>query len=272
MSQQDDTPRDEIPREDAARIRDQLRTLPPRVPHPAFRARVKEKFLSPAVSIDADRARLRRMAAVRVGAAGLAAAAVLLVALLGVPGSPAWRLAPTGINQEVLVDGAPLSPGIPGGASVSPESRITNLGPGEIRLEVTGAMVCVLAPGSEIRVGVSGGRFRSELHAELTRGTLMGTTQDAFPRAGLRITTGDVEAHITGTTFSVMKDPDSTCVCVLEGTVLTRAPNTEQETPVAAGIRLTAYTDGRRLQTDPLLPREATILEQLRDSGRRQRP
>lgn len=94
-----------------------------------------------------------------------------------------------------------------------------------VRLRVADYLVMEIAPSTQIELSAlnaDGDAPQFRLDAKYGRVGIC--TGPAFPGSKLLLLTPDLEAQITGTAFVADIDPESTCVCCIEGPVVIRAP------------------------------------------------
>lgn len=239
-------------------LQDALRNVPAPKPDPAYRERTRKMFLGETQfeTKRFDRAITARAWAWSGGA--LAAAAAIAVLLFSLPGPTAWQVLDTASAGTVTVNGVEIPVSQLAGVDLHPGTRIRGSSEGEVRLVVPDAVSFVLGPNTEVTVGSSKGFLGSPaLTAVVHEGTTWGTTGPDFPSSGFEIETAQADIRITGTTFAVLSDSDTTCVCVLSGTVEVTARSTgnsvlvppEQQLFVPTGdqpARLEAITSSQR--------------------------
>jgi ferric-dicitrate binding protein FerR (iron transport regulator) len=201
-------------------LQDALRDLPAPKPDPAYRERTRKMFLGQTQfeTTRFDRAITARAWAWSGGA--LAAAAAIAVLLFSLPGASTWQVLDTASTGTITVNGVEIPVSQVAGEDLHPGTRIRGSSDGELKLVVPGAVSFVLGPNTEVTVGSSKGFLGSQaLSAVVHEGTTWGTTGPDFPAGGFEIETVQADIRITGTTFAVLSDSDTTCVCVLAGTV-----------------------------------------------------
>lgn len=209
------------------KLQDAIRNLPAPTPDPAYRERTRKMFLgqTPFETERFDRAITARAWAWSAGA--LAAAAAIAVFFFSLPGAATWQVLDTASVGTVTVNDVEVPVSELVGAELLSGTRIRVGSEGELKLGVPGAVSFVLGPDTEVTVGSSKGLLGSPvLTAAIHQGTTWGTTGPDFPTAGFEIETAQADIRITGTTFAVLSDSDTTCVCVLTGTVEVTAKGT----------------------------------------------
>jgi hypothetical protein len=244
---------DELERDpDARRAQQALRALAPVAADPEFRARLREAFETG--HFTSRPARVVPLAPPRFGwlklAAPLAAAAAL-VAVLMLNQAPRWQVsASTGFGVAVI-DGRPVPMKHLDqlARAVRPGARIEIPRDGELELTLPGQMMIELTPGTTFTVpDVPGRWFDRSSRADLRAGEVRVTTGARFAGAQLAISTPEAEIEVSGTTLAVIREPEGTCVCVLEGHVMVGKPDA-----------MVAVPGGRRryVFADPALPPES---------------
>ncbi|NNF08023.1 MAG: hypothetical protein HKN21_14765 [Candidatus Eisenbacteria bacterium] len=209
--------------EEEREIRETLRQLSVPKARPEFRAKMKSQFTeagSPDVypmtssNTASDRGFKRGLVW-----GGLAAAAALALFLFTQPASsPSWTASVTNGPSELVVDGETIHTA--DSQTLGANATVYNPGPNALVIGIEDVIQCVLAPNTEIVLGTTTKDGKSELSATLDQGQMMAVTGPEFP--GLTLTTEEAEIRITGTLFGMLKEADSTCVCVFEGKVLAK--------------------------------------------------
>ncbi len=166
----------------------------------------------------------------------LVAAALLAVALGALwlrgrgPAAADWQAAPGTVLAGLRLDGTPVAD-VAALAAGLRRGGTLETGAQPLRLAVSADLVLELGP--ETRATVPAYASDSDLAFDLTRGALRIAT-DAPPADTARgdsggrnarrllVRTAHVEALVTGTVFGVDCTADYSCVCCLEGAVLTR--------------------------------------------------
>ncbi|MEO5619187.1 MAG: FecR domain-containing protein [Candidatus Eisenbacteria bacterium] len=241
----------ETPNPEAARARDAVRELPRPVADPAFRARLRQEFMSgtiaPALPVRALVVPLHRRPVFRWGGAALAvAAAFVVVSLLN--RAPAWRMNAVTGSGIVIVDGVP----VPTAHAADLERRLRAGAliqvPAGVEIEIAsrGQFAVQFSPGTEASVPRVPGRWFGRLgSAEIRSGELRVTTGAAFRGALLAIETPEAKIEVTGTTFAVICEAAGTCLCVLDGRVRIGARGAPAMVEVPGGRRRFVFADGR---------------------------
>ena len=233
----------------------------------SYRSRLRAAFVSR--SIPERRATrswpLLRAPWPRVAASLIAAAAAMIVVLLSNAG-PAWRLRTASGSGSLRVDGRVLdlassdeiSRALHGGA------RIELPADAQLDLELPGVAVFQLVGGSRLVLPANPGRwFTREVTGSLDTGEVRITTGPRFHGTRLAVDTPEMRAIVTGTTLAVLRQPDASCVCVLEGAVVMSGHASAPDT-VHAGFRRQVFRDGRAPLLEPIRPMEIMKLQMLR--------
>ena len=237
-------------------LQDAIRDLPAPRPDPAYRDRTRKMFLG---QTRFETEHFDRDITARAWAwsgAALAAAAAIAIIIFSLPGATAWQVLDSA--STVTVNGVEIPVSQMAGVDLHPGTRIRTSSDGELRLVVPDAVSFVLGPNTEVTVGSSKGFLGSPgLTAVVHEGNTWGSTGPDFPSSGFEIETAQADIRITGTTFAVLSDNDTTCVCVLSGTVEVTTRGTgnsvlvppEQQLFVPTGdqpARLVALTPAQR--------------------------
>ncbi len=231
----------------------------------AFRAGLRERFVAGTMEalVSAPRVPVaaRRPRVLRPWAAGLAAAALLAIAVFAwlprpeSPRAPAWTViaatadSTAAAGAVALIDGREIALAALPTTTVAPGARVELPAGVAMELRLAGTLLLETAPGTWFTVPTAGVASR----ASVDHGEVRFATGPAF--AGTRLTVESPEAivEVTGTAFVVIAEPHMTCVCVGEGTVhvtsrggasadSARGPTTGHD--IAAGHRREIYPDG----------------------------
>jgi ferric-dicitrate binding protein FerR (iron transport regulator) len=256
------------PTADERRAGDAVRALEAARPEPAFRARLRQDFVT---------GRIGERAVVRLSppwwrrgwAAALAPAAAVVVVLLvaGVNRGPQWTVMAANGDGIAVVDGVPMP--MPHAAEEARRLRAgarVQVPPGaSLDLAGSGTMMMEIAGGAEVTLPATPGRwFARGVEAHVRSGTVRFSTGARFHGARLHVETPEAGVEVTGTTLAVICEPRGTCVCVYEGVVRVRAHGGSIES-VSAGRRRFVYNDGRAPIEDAMLPGERTRLGEIRE-------
>lgn len=256
------------------RARAAVRGLPRPVPDAAFRARLRQEFVSGAIA-PADPVKPlvlpwhRRPATRWAGAALAAAAAFVVVSLLNQ--APAWRMNSVTGDGIVIVDGVPVPT-----AHADDLARRLRTGaliqvPAGVQIEIAshGQLAVQFTPGTEASIPSAPGRwFRRAGSAEIRSGELRITTGAAFRGARLALETPEARIEVTGTTFAVICEPSGTCLCVLEGRVRMGGRGAAAMAEVVEGRRRFVFADGREDEAAEMRHTEHAPLGEFRDRWR----
>ncbi len=250
-------------------VRRSLSNLPGPPIRPAFRDRLRAEFILGAV----PGRRLLGTHVVRVSnwkwaASAAAIAALLLVIAVQGNRGPEWELSGVSGEGTAEIDGRPTP-------LAAPESVARRLHSGaevvlpagaQVELRLPGIAAIQIVGGSRAFLPGSPGRwFGRAMAARLEAGELRITTGPAFSGNRLVVVTPEVQAIVTGTTLAVLRQPDASCVCVLEGQVAMLGKASADT--VRAGFRRTVYRDGRAPLVEPILPMETMKLTMLREQA-----
>jgi ferric-dicitrate binding protein FerR (iron transport regulator) len=105
----------------------------------------------------------------------------------------------------------------------------------------------------------------------VTKGEVRFVTGPGFAGHRLDIHAPAARALVTGTTFAVITNADTTCVCVLDGTVTMEGVDGVREA-VKAGTRRTVFRATGRAYAEEILPMERMKLQMLQDRVRGKTP
>jgi len=245
-----------------------LRRLSRGTPHPEFRARLRSKFVGDAIP---------RPARDRWWSAPwrIAATTALIAALILGPGSllnrgPAWRLSSASGSGAIRIDGraAPIDAPVEIARRLRPGADVHLPAGAQLDLELPGIAVIQLVGGSHATLPGSPGRwFGRSMVASLDVGEIRISTGPVFHRNRLSVTTPEARAVVAGTTLAVLRQPDTTCVCVLEGKVAMIGHDSADS--VDAGTRRSVFGRGGPPLVEPIRPMETMKLSMLRDQAAR---
>ena len=193
----------------------------------------------------------------RVLAAAVAlAAAVLAVVLLRAPDARGWTAFAGASLAGVRVDGAAVTDPADLAARLADGGALETVAP--LRLTLGSELVVEL--GAATRLWLPAAPEAGDLELRLELGAVrLATGADFRATRALRrlaVRTAHLEAVAVGTVFGVDCDAAYTCVCCLEGRVLTRrldgAPDGDpaETQEVAAGRTRLRFADGRALDLD----------------------
>jgi FecR protein len=262
---------------DERHIQELIRSLPGPEGEPAFREALRAEFVAGMpgadASADGDGTRVteapRRVVPLRLGLVGLAIAASLLAFFFVWPRGPEWNVVAVAGEGSVTVNGttypsAEALQRMP--RTLSPGVHVSVEGGTMLDLAAPGVLSIQLAPGSELEVpGRVAAAGRATYEGLVARGEVRFVTGPDF--AGSRLDLDAPAAHVivTGTTFAVITDADTTCVCVLEGTVEMVSVDGAKEA-VTGGTRRTLRRETGEAHAEEILPMERMKLQMLRDA------
>lgn len=261
--------------ESPERVRQALAALPAADPDPAFRERLKDAFVSGAIAEGAgsragtarERGRFSLPHLWIPVAAAAAVAATLAIGLLNQ--GPRWRIDSvrgTGVAQidgraVRLSDREALARRIRPGASVRlPKGA-------ELNLVADRSIAMLVTPGTDMTVPSAPPRWFGR-HTDVTvrHGIVRFTTGREFHGARLTVHTPEAMVQVTGTTFTVIRDPEiGTCVCVYEGLVRVGARNGRDMVDVPGGMRRIFYVDARPPEVRQIRKDERVYLKEYRE-------
>lgn len=218
-----DRPIDGGPREE--RIREAVRGLPDVHPDAAFRARLKDAFVSgritstvpPADEVPgAPGAKVVPLPRRRPAWLALAAAAVLAIVFFAVrpTGHPEFTV--TGGDAVATVRAgdrsraiaAASADAVPAGAELTVET-------GSLELQWSDVVALRVNPGSVVLPSLAAA---DAMEFTVDGGEVVFLTGPGFPGSRLTVRTPEGRVEVVGTAFAVYRDDGGTCVCVLEGT------------------------------------------------------
>jgi FecR protein len=215
----------------------------------AYRAELRAAFVAGTFAEHATRVvhlRWWERESTRWAGAALAAAAALL-AVVTLNRGPEWRLTALYGDGVAVIDGrpVPLAHTEEFVRWLRPGARVEMPPASDLEMVSDGVAAIQLSPGTAFTLPEPPGRwFWRRVHAEVESGEIRVTTGRAFHGARLAIRTHEADLMVTGTTFAVICEPEGTCVCVLEGTVMV-GPVGQAMEPVTAGSRRYVFADGR---------------------------
>ncbi|MEO5987646.1 MAG: FecR family protein [Candidatus Eisenbacteria bacterium] len=200
----------------------------------------------------------------------LAVAACLVLAVMTFNQAPAWQVTRARGAGAVLVGNriVPLSSTAMLSAALAHGGRVRLPAGGELELVAPGNMAMSLAEGSEVVIPRAPGRwFARSVHADVRSGEAFITTALGFHGSHLTVSTPEATVEVVGTTFAVLRHPEGTCVCVMEGRVRVGAVG-EPMVEVGAGLRRFCYPHGsaRASESAPILGYSEHALHELRAS------
>jgi len=232
------------------RVRKLVRSLGDIPAEPSFRERLRDEFVSGDIArqqvfeLEPRPGLFGRFGRFLVPLAAAVAAVLLLVVLA--PG-PYWRLHRVTGQGQVAVDGVRVD-----AADVDRLARLIRPG---TRVSVSPGVTLDLVAGDVLLLELDNGaevtvprnpdrRPGDELSSEVSIGELRFQTGPGFTGRRFSVRTPDGLVEVTGTVVSVVRMPDLTCVCVLEGEArIGRDANHMDLIP--AGQRKVMFSDGR---------------------------
>jgi len=218
----DERYRDPTPAE--RRAQDAVRELPAARASEAFRAKLREEFVSGRI---APRLRLVQPAwwtrPIGWGSIAAAAAAALVVGAFALNRAPDWRLIGVEGTGVALVDGRriPLDHTAELARALRRGARVVTPDSGMVDLVIPGVLAVNLDMATDVTLPAGPGRWWARhARARVANGYAFYATGRAFHGATLDVQTPEVNAHVTGTSLAVLRDDEQgTCVCVMEGRV-----------------------------------------------------
>jgi ferric-dicitrate binding protein FerR (iron transport regulator) len=260
---------------DPERLRQALAALPAPEADPVFRERLRDAFVS---GVIAERAGTRARAVRERGrfsfprlwipvAAAAAVAATLAIGLLNQ--GPRWRVDSVRGTGVARIDGRTvrlsdreaLARRIRPGVSVRlPEGA-------ELNLVAERSIAMLVTPGTDMTVPSAPPRWFGR-HTDVTvrHGIVRFTTGREFHGARLTVHTPEAMVEVTGTTFTVIRDPEiGTCVCVYEGLVRVGTREGRDMVDVPGGMRRIFYVDARPPEVREIRKDERVYLREYRE-------
>ena len=135
---------------------------------------------------------------------------------------------------------------------------------GELVLALGDELVVKLAPGSQVSLPKSPGRwFGKAREIRVDQGAVFCSSGGEKLDFDLTVATVDASTRITGTTFAVLRNDLGTCVCLYEGSVEVRQFARDEMVKVPAGQRVQVYEDGSFPRVEDLGAMEIDIFETL---------
>lgn len=257
------------------RASDAVRSLRMRSATPAFRARLKDDFMTGSISSGLERSRMRVVPpATRFSGrwwqpvAWAATAGLVVMTVLGLNRGPAWQVEKVSGAGIVVVGNVPIPLNHTDqlADALRPGARIQVPPGAELELMAEGQIAMVMIAGTEVELPATPGRwFGRNVEANLAQGQLRITTGRRFHGARLAVHTPEADVAVTGTTLAVICEPLGTCVCVLEGHVDVGARGGAMAV-VDEGRRRFVFNDGREPEVDEMRPMERQKLGMFRDA------
>lgn len=258
---------------DERRVQTQLRTVATPEARAEFRSRLRAQFVRgqfeaaekrvvPRATPRPRRPRRRWLA----WSLPLAAAVAWLLVLPSLDAGASWQVMRAG-TPTVTLDGKvyPCDDLSPLQAALHPGCRITLTtdgrfevqDPGRLTLQLNGAVEFTLPTVSRRSLGRT---LESEIAGE---GTLRVATGPQFAGQRYRIRGEGVDLTVTGTTFTVIRSQDETCICVLDGQVVATLADGSVRT-IDGGGRLTIQRSSGSVEEGPMRADEHDELRRLR--------
>ncbi|MBD3161464.1 MAG: hypothetical protein GF346_04565 [Candidatus Eisenbacteria bacterium] len=248
------------------RIRRAIRNLPRVDPDPTYQAQVRRAFLEDSPAADPVvpvRPRFRWPDWLRFSLVPATVVAILLVLFIANRG-PDWSIHRAYGDGAITIDGTSVA--IDRIESAEPLLRAqesVRLGE-EAGLEIRcGDLLVVEAvPGTEFTMPGRPGRWSDRsmrLHVE--NGEVRVLSGEEFAGHSLDLITPEGRTVLTGTIVSVFRNPELTCVCVLEGEAMI-GEDAETMEPIPAGMRKVMFQDDRPALVTEIAPDHLTGLEE----------
>lgn len=267
---------------DEERIRQAVKSLPVPKADPAFRERLKADFCSGAILARGERTRAAAglqagvpwwrslLSAPRLWIPAAAAAAAGLALVVGLLNQgPAWTVTSIRGSGVARVDGVAVPLSTPGELSrrLTRGAQIEIPEGAEIDLLAGRTLAVRVTPGSAFTLPAAPARwFDRDADVRIRHGIVRFATGRDFRGAHLGVYTPEVCAEVTGTTFTVIRDPEiGSCVCVYEGTVQVGRPDGKDMLPVPGGMRRMFYNDKRPPAVREIRRDERVYLKQYSD-------
>jgi hypothetical protein len=257
---------------DDQRIRDSLRSLTGPPSDPEFRARLRQEFVDGTLGGGeaGGAVAARRIGPAGFGLIGLAIAASLLVLYFVMPAGPRWDVV-GGAGEGTITVGDRTVPAARAAEllppSLPPGTRIRVEGDAMLDLATPGVISIQMAGGSSLEVPGRTRRWLGGTFAgSVTGGEVRFVTGPDFAGQRLELAAPAARVLVTGTTFAVITDDDSTCVCVLEGEVTMDGVDGTRAV-VVGGTRRSVFRETGKVLEEPILPMERMKLQMLRDGA-----
>lgn len=255
------------PETDERRAVDAVRGLSAPRPDPAYRARLRREFVGGSLASPwvAGTIVPRREARGWRLLMAPAAAAVLVVFGLLYNRGPGWQVLDVQGAGSIEVDGLTvalsdrdaLARALEEGAQVTlpPGVSMTVTAPGRMAVEIT--------PETHATLSAPPARWLGRIaSAHVDAGELRITTGGQFHGSRLDVTTPEAKVEVRGTTLAVIREPEGTCVCVMDGVVRVGARG-QPMVDVPAGRRRYVFRDGRSPEQAEMRPVERLKLGEM---------
>jgi ferric-dicitrate binding protein FerR (iron transport regulator) len=179
---------------------------------------------------------------------------------------PGWEVVTVSGDGTALVNGHPvaLAQTEDVARAIRAGGRVTLPAGSSLVLAAPGRMVVEITPETETSLSAPPARWLGRIaSAQLTTGEIRVTTGARFHGSKLFVKTPEAAIEVTGTTLAVIREPQGTCVCVMEGEVRVGAPG-DSMVPVVAGRRRYLFRDGREPEQAEMRPVEKEKLAEMR--------
>jgi len=256
------------------KVQETLRRVAPVRPDPAFRSRLREQFMSGAIAEGQDLPDAIEVPTIRSAPASrprswwwtaLPIAAVLIVSFLVADRGPAWRLHAVEGSGEVTMDGTQIVAG--GDMRFGDEVAMSTGDDTGLQIASEGILLLDIAPHSEVVLPRAPRRLlRRTMTARVNSGELRVKSGPGFSGRRLVVETDEGRTVVIGTTISVYKGADFTCVCVLEG-IARIGRDQDHLDAIPAGMRKVMFADGRAPLVTEIEPHHKADLELFEQSA-----
>jgi ferric-dicitrate binding protein FerR (iron transport regulator) len=188
--------------------------------------------------------------------------AALAIGMVIADRGPQWEVMVASGTGIVIVDDHPVSMnhGDELRRRVHAGARVRVPEDGSLELMSRGNLGLHLEPGADVTIPAVPGRwFARAVEGQIRSGVMRITSLDHFHGARLTILSPEARVQVTGTTLSVIREPQGTCICVLEGTVQV-GPRDGAMVSVPHGERRFIFNDGRAPESAEMRPTEVAPL------------
>ncbi len=249
------------------RLRQEIRAFAEISADPDFKSRLEQAFVSGAFADPTAQAKQweREQAPRPAGGprwrwALVPALGILIGVLVVLSQGPPWSLRTVTGAGEILVNGRAVSALERDelARTIGPEAHLQVPEGVEIQIVCRGVLLVEIMPGTEMTVPHAPRRwFKGTLRSWVHKGEILVKSGPNFPGQELLIQTAEGKIFLSGTTISVYKGDDFTCVCVLTGEA--RIGRDEENLDlIPGGMRKVMFGDGR----PPLITEIASEHEQ----------
>lgn len=193
----------------------------------------------------------------------LAAAAVILLYIYGAWPDGSWEVVDVVAPEGIQLGGPTLAKGdaVRGGTIAMGDSS-------ELALQIAGALRIRIRPGTEMSLPDAPKRwFDRKLTIEVAQGEVYGTTGGRKLDFPLILRTGEATCRITGTTFAAFRTEESTCFCLLSGSIEVSPGDGSSTVQVPEEHRVFIYRDGRAPAVVPISDMERMKLSMMHEAG-----